>query len=73
MKQIGSLEVVRYKYELVDGDPKIVISMIKVLDTEGKYIKFAKLKEIELYLSEYAVTFKPKIPSELMELSSLSR
>jgi hypothetical protein len=41
MKQIGSLEVVRYKYELVDGDPKIVISMIKVLDTEGKYIKFA--------------------------------
>ena len=31
MKKIGSLEVVRYKYELVDGDPKIVISMIKVL------------------------------------------
>ena len=58
MKQIGSLEVVRYKYELVDGDPKIVISMIKVLDTEGKYIKFAKLKEVEPFLSEFQIKFK---------------
>ena len=57
MKKIGSLEVVRYKYELVDGDPKIVISMIKVLDTEGKYIKFAKLKEVEPYLSMYPISF----------------
>ena len=58
MKQIGSLEVVRYKYELVDGDPKIVISMIKILDTEGKYIKFAKLKEVEPFLSEFQIKFK---------------
>jgi len=58
MKKIGSLEVVRYKYELVDGDPKIVISMIKVLDTEGKYIKFAKLKEVEPFLSEFQIKFK---------------
>ena len=59
MKKIGSLEVVRYKYELVDGDPKIVISMIKVLDKEGKYIKFAKLKEVEPFLSEFQIKFKP--------------
>lgn len=59
MKEIGSLEVVRYKYELVDGDPKIVISMIKVLDTEGAYIKFAKLKEVEPFLSKFQIKFKP--------------
>jgi hypothetical protein len=73
MKKVGSLEITRYSYEMIDNEPKIVISMIKVLDEEGRYIKFAKLKEIELYLSKYAVTFKPKIPSEVMELSSLSR
>ncbi len=73
MKKIGSLEITRYSYEMIDKEPKIVISMIKVLDTEGRYIKFAKLKGIELYLSEYPVTFKPKLPSEIMELSSLSR
>jgi len=51
-------EIIKYNYELVDGKPKIVISMIKVLDEEGKYIKFAKLKEVEKYLSLYPVTFK---------------
>jgi len=60
MKNIGSLEVVRYEYQTVDGDPKIVISMVKVLDKEGVYIKFAKLKEVEPYLSEYPISFKPK-------------
>ena len=33
--------------------------MIKVLDTEGKYIKFAKLKEVEPFLSEFQIKFKP--------------
>ena len=59
MINIGSFEITRYHYELVDDEPKIVISMVKVLDKEGKYIKFAKLKEVELYLSSYPVTFKP--------------
>ena len=43
MKEIGSLEITRYNYDEVDGDPKIIISMVKVLDKKGKYIKFAKL------------------------------
>lgn len=60
MKNIGSLEVVMYEYQTVDGDPKIVISMVKVLDKEGVYIKFAKLKEVEPYLSDYPISFKPK-------------
>jgi hypothetical protein len=60
MKEIGSLEVTRYKYEEIDGDPKIIISMVKVLDTEGKYIKFAKLREVEHYLSMYPVVFKKR-------------
>jgi len=55
---IGSFEITRYKFELIEGEPKIVISMVKVLDTDGKYIKFAKLKEVEPYLSSYPVKFK---------------
>ena len=55
---IGSFEITRYKFELIEGEPKIIISMVKVLDTDGKYIKFAKLKEVEPYLSSYPVTFK---------------
>ncbi|QMP85180.1 hypothetical protein KNV12_gp17 [Flavobacterium phage vB_FspP_elemoE_6-9C] len=58
MKKIGSLEVVKYNFELVDGNPKVVISMIKVLDESGKYIKFAKLENILPYLSKYPITFK---------------
>ena len=30
MGVIGSLEVTKYDYKLIDGDPKIVISMVKV-------------------------------------------
>ena len=58
MREIGNLEITRYSYEVVEDEPKIVISMVKVLDTEGKYIKFAKLKEVEPFLSKYPVTFK---------------
>jgi len=58
MKEIGSLEITRYNYDEVNGDPKIIISMVKVLDKKGKYIKFAKLKEVEKYLSKYPVIFK---------------
>ena len=58
MKKIGSLEVIKYDFELVNGNPKIVISMIKVLDEDGKYIKFAKLEEVLNYLSKYPITFK---------------
>jgi len=60
MKKVGSLEITRYNYELIDGEPKIVISMVKVLDQEGGYIKFAKLKDVEPYLSLYTVNFKNK-------------
>ena len=58
MRKIGSLEITRYDFEYVDGEPKIVISMVKVLDENGKYIKFAKLKEVSPYLSKYPVSFK---------------
>jgi hypothetical protein len=54
MKKPHSLEVVRYEY---DGD-NIIIKMIKVLDENGDYIKFAKLKEVMPYLSKYNVKFK---------------
>ena len=57
---VGSFEITKYGFEIIDGDPKIVISMIKVLDKNGKYIKFAKLKDVENYLSKYPVTFKSK-------------
>lgn len=60
MKNV-SLEIVRYRYDLVKGEPKIIIEQIKVLDENGKYIKFARLKEVEPYLSKYPVSFKAKI------------
>jgi len=59
MNEIGSLEITKYHYELLDDEPKIVISMVKVLDKNGKYIKFAKLKEVEPFLSKFPVNFKP--------------
>ena len=58
MKEIGNLEITKYNYQEVNGEPKIIISMVKVLDEDGKYIKFAKLKEVEKYLSKYPVVFK---------------
>jgi len=58
MRKIGSLEITKYDFEYVDGEPKIVISMVKVLDENGKYINFAKLKEVSPYLSKYPVSFK---------------
>lgn len=58
MKEIGRLEITKYSFEMIENEPKIVISMVKVLDTEDKYIKFAKLKEVEPYLCLYPVTFK---------------
>lgn len=57
-EKIGGFQIVRYEFKYVDNEPKIVISMIKVLDKKGKYIKFAKLKEVEPYLSKFPVSFK---------------
>lgn len=68
MNKVGSLEITRYEVQYIEGQPKIVISMVKVLDSEGKYVKFAKLKEVEPYLSEYPVNFKSKL-SERGEFS----
>lgn len=57
-QEIGSLEITQYHYVVIYGKPKIIISMVKVLDTKGEYMKFAKLKEVEPFLSKYPVTFK---------------
>jgi len=55
----ASFEITRYHFEVVNKEPKIIIDMVKVLDEEGKYIKFAKLKEVMPYLSTLPVIFKP--------------
>lgn len=52
------LEITKYEHKLIDGQPKIIISMIKVMEDDGTYIKFAKLREILPYLSGHPVTFK---------------
>lgn len=57
-KKIGSLEIVKYRFEKINGEPKIVIEMVKVLDTNGDYIKFAKLEGVVGFLSKYPVKFK---------------
>lgn len=60
MRKVGRFEITRYSFEMIENEPKIVISMVKVLDTDGKYIKFAKLKEVEPYLSMHPVSFAKK-------------
>ena len=57
-REIGSLEVIKYRFEKINGEPKIVIEMVKVLDTNGLYIKFAKLEGVVKYLSKYPIKFK---------------
>lgn len=57
-KEIGSLEITRYKFQTVNGESKILIEMVKVLDTNGGYIKFAKLKEVLPFLAKFPVKFK---------------
>jgi hypothetical protein len=57
---IGSIEVVKYHFDYVNGEPKIIIEMVKLLDENGKYIKFAKMSEAVNLLSAYPVTFVKK-------------
>lgn len=52
------IEITKYAFQLVNGEPKIVISMVKQMDDDGKYIKFAKMKEIVTELSKHPVMFK---------------
>jgi hypothetical protein len=62
---VGSLEITKYDFEIINGDPKIVISMVKVLDDSGKYITFDKMKSVIDYISYYPVSFKRK-PKEII-------
>jgi hypothetical protein len=57
-KEVGSLEVIKYRFDYIDGEPKIIIDMVKVLDKNGAYIKFAKLEGVIDYLSKYPIKFK---------------
>jgi hypothetical protein len=57
-KEVGSFEIVKYEFQFIGKDPKIIISMVKVLDVNGQYIKFAKLEKVHSYLSKYPVKFK---------------
>ena len=57
-KKPASLQVVRYSFEFIDGNPKIIIHQIKVLDESGKYIKFASNEKVFKYLKDFPVTFK---------------
>ena len=52
-----TLEIVKYRFEIINNEPKIIIDMVKVLD-DGKYVKFAKLKDVVGYLHKYDVSFK---------------
>lgn len=57
-KTLGSFEIVRYSFDQVKGEPKILIHQIKALDVNGAYIKFAKLESVLPYLCQYLITFK---------------
>ncbi len=55
MEEIGSFEITKYN---INDSGNIEIQMVKVLDKNGKYIKFAKLKNVLAYLGQYPTTFK---------------
>ena len=57
-KELGSFEIVRYSFDQVKGEPKILIHQIKAIDVNGAYIKFAKLESVLPYLSQYPIKFK---------------
>lgn len=57
-EDIGHLEVVRYGFEFIDGEPKIVIHQVKALDKDGKYIKFVRLAKLSEYLCDFKIVFK---------------
>jgi hypothetical protein len=57
-REVGSLEVIKYRFDYINGDPKIIIDTVKVLDKNGAYIKFAKLEGVIDYLSKYPIKFK---------------
>ena len=57
-KTLGSFEIVRYSFDQVKGEPKILIHQIKALDVNGAYIKFAKLESVMPYLCQYPLNFK---------------
>ena len=59
MENLGCLEITRYKFKFVDGQPKIVIEMVKAIDINGKYMKFLPMKEAVLLLDKYPIIFKP--------------
>lgn len=56
-KMIARIEIVKYRFAYVAGQPKIIIEMVKLLDSDGNYIKFAKMSEAVDLLSKYPVTF----------------
>jgi hypothetical protein len=51
-------EITKYHFEKIDGKPKIIIEMVKVMDEKGKYIKFAKLEKVIEFLGGEKVLFK---------------
>lgn len=53
-----NFEAIRYKVEKVNGEPKLIIEMVKVTDENGKYVKFAKLEKLVNVLSGISMKFK---------------
>jgi hypothetical protein len=54
-----SIEIVRYSLETnMKGEKSIVLKQIKVLDSNGKYVKFAKHEKIFNHLHKFPVRFK---------------
>lgn len=56
---VGWLEVVRWHVDLVDGHYRIVLDVIKVVDPNGRFIKFASHEKVSKYLAAFPVKFNP--------------
>lgn len=52
------IEITRYDWQMVGRDPKIVIHQVKLMEDDGTYIKFGKLKDVIDLLPYHPVTFR---------------
>lgn len=52
------IEITRYDWQLVNGQPKIVIHQVKLMEDDGTYIKFGKLKDVIDLLPYHPVKFR---------------
>lgn len=53
-------KITNYDYQIIEGNPSIVITAINVFDNQGSYIRQAQLSKIISNLTNMQVSFEPQ-------------